>query len=293
MIRRADPADADAIAGLTAHTDPRADASGPDLAAMMTVPGRVDLVALAGATLAGWSFAEPDGAATAQVAPAHRGAGLGTELLAAAAAAAGATDLTIEVRDDAPEGLAFLDRRGFREVARELEVALDLAAITLAPPAMRGITFATRAQRPGLEEAMYRVAVEAEPDIPADQPTGPGPFPEWRALNLDRPARRPELTFLALAAGRVVGFAILHAGPAETCYHGLTAVARDWRGRGIARALKERQIEAAQAAGYRWLVTENEVRNAPIRHLNDALGYRERGATLFMAGAAAAIRRRA
>ena len=139
---------------------------------------------------------------------------------------------------------------------------------------------------------MYHVALEAEPDIPADEPRGPGTFAEWRALNLDRPARRPELTFIALAGGEVVGYAILHAGPGETCYHGMTGVRRAWRGRGIASALKRAQIAAARAAGFRRLVTENELRNDPIRRLNDRLGYVPVGETIFLRGPAA-IRRRA
>jgi GNAT superfamily N-acetyltransferase len=171
-------------------------------------------------------------------------------------------------------------------------VALDLATAIAGAPGVPGIAFVTRAERPGLEGAMYAVAVEAEADIPSDQPAEVAAFPDWRAVNLDRPGRRPELTFLALAGDEVAGFAILHAGPGTTCYHGLTAVARAWRGRGIARALKERQIGAARQAGFAQLVTENEARNAPIRHLNDVLGYTPRGATLFLSGPAAAIRPR-
>jgi GNAT superfamily N-acetyltransferase len=293
VIRRATAADARAIAALARVTDPDADIDAADLASVMRVDGRCDLVAAEGDAIVGWAFCEIDGAATAQVAPASRRRGTGTSLLASAAEKTGSSRLTIEVREQAAEGLGYLGRRGFREVARELTVALDLATAGTAAHAVPGVTITTRADRPGLEEAMYRVAVEAEPDIPADSPSGPGSYTDWRLLNLDRPGRRPELTFVGLAGGHVVAFAILHAGPGDTCYHGMTAVARGWRGRGIARALKERQIDAARAAGFRRLVTENEVRNAPIRHLNEVLGYRSCGATLFLSGPASAIRPRA
>jgi len=66
------------------------------------------------------------------------------------------------------------------------------------------------------------------------------------------------------------------------CYHGMTGVARAWRGRGVATALKRRQIAAARAAGYRLLMTENEHRNVPIRRLNEAFGYVPHGETLFL-----------
>ena len=87
---------------------------------------------------------------------------------------------------------------------------------------------------------------------------------------------RPEATFVALASEQVVGyskFALREAQP-TIAYHDLCAVRRAWRGRGIARALKATQINWALANGYTELRTRNEARNAAIRHLNAAFGYR-------------------
>jgi len=50
-------------------------------------------------------------------------------------------------------------------------------------------------------------------------------------------------------------------------------VKRAWRGRGIAGALKRRQIAWAKENGFRRVVTNNEERNEPIRRLNERLGY--------------------
>jgi hypothetical protein len=62
-------------------------------------------------------------------------------------------------------------------------------------------------------------------------------FTAWRAQEIDRPTRRPDLSFLALARGEVVGYAVLDDFGADA-FHGFTAVKREWRRRRIATALK-------------------------------------------------------
>jgi GNAT superfamily N-acetyltransferase len=89
-------------------------------------------------------------------------------------------------------------------------------------------------------------------------------------------ADRPEATFVALAGEEMVGYAKFHLSEArpKVAVHDLTGVKRAWRGRGIARALKATQIAWAKREGYEQLETANELRNAPIRKLNDIFGYR-------------------
>ncbi len=86
---------------------------------------------------------------------------------------------------------------------------------------------------------------------------------------------RPEATFVALADVGVVGYAKLSLSLAreEVVMHDLTGVLRAWRGRGIAAALKRTQIAWAKNRGYAKLETSNEVRNEPIRRLNERHGY--------------------
>jgi mycothiol synthase len=55
--------------------------------------------------------------------------------------------------------------------------------------------------------------------------------------------------------------------------HGLTVVRRDWRGRGVAAALKERQIGWAQANGISELVTWTQTGNENMQAVNARLGY--------------------
>jgi GNAT superfamily N-acetyltransferase len=63
-------------------------------------------------------------------------------------------------------------------------------------------------------------------------------------------------------------------------YQGLTGVLRDYRGRGIAMALKVRTVRYARANGYREIRTWNDVRNRKMLRINDALGFAKQPASI-------------
>ena len=69
----------------------------------------------------------------------------------------------------------------------------------------------------------------------------------------------------------------------------MTAVRRAWRGRGVARALKSAQIAWAKSAGIERLTTTNEVRNAPMRRVNELLGYEPAPGRIMLRGPVASI----
>ena len=210
------------------------------------------------------------------VVPEHRRRGIGTVLLAEARERARAFDretLQGEVRESDPDSRVFLEHRGFVEAGGEKAVALDLATIDapeIDPP--DGVRIVTRADEPDRLDEMYAIGVQADEDIPGSE--GVSTFEQWRAHEIDRPTRRPELCFLALAGDEVVGYAALQVF-GEEAHHGLTATRRDWRRRGVASALKRAEIAAAKRAGFRRLLTESEERNEPMRRLNEKLGYVE------------------
>ena len=54
----------------------------------------------------------------------------------------------------------------------------------------------------------------------------------------------------------------------------MTAVSRALRGRGVASSLKRAQIAWAKEHGLKRLTAQNDERNAPMRRINNALGYR-------------------
>jgi ribosomal protein S18 acetylase RimI-like enzyme len=208
------------------------------------------------------------------VVPEHRRQGVGSAMLAelsALARAAGKDSIQGEVKESDTDSRGFLERRGFVKVGGEQAVVLDLNAIdepAVEPPP--GVRIASRVQEPNRLEGMYAVGVQADEDIPGS--VGVQTFEQWRANEIDKPSRRPELSFVALAGDEVVGYAALQVFGDEA-HHGLTATRRDWRHRGVATALKRAEIAAAKRAGFRRLVTESEERNEPMRNLNLKLGF--------------------
>jgi mycothiol synthase len=64
----------------------------------------------------------------------------------------------------------------------------------------------------------------------------------------------------------------------------MTAVARAWRGRGVAIALKRATIRWAIDNGLNELRTSNDPDNAPMRAVNATLGYEPLPDRLLMRG---------
>ena len=88
----------------------------------------------------------------------------------------------------------------------------------------------------------------------------------------------PAGSFVALEHGIIVGYAGLLAwdGDASRAENGLTVVDRRWRGRGLATALKRRQLAWATANGIREIVTWTQAGNAAMQRVNIRLGYKIR-----------------
>lgn len=219
--------------------------------------------------------------------PDARGRGVGSALYAELtrwSAERGCTAMETEVDEDDEASLAWAARRGFSEVGRDSLLVLDLEEIeapSVEPP--EGIEVVTWAERPGIERDLYRVYVEAEPDIPGAEQNELATFEKWLANDMQGIADRPDAVFVALSGEEVVGYAKLAlAEEGSRVFHDLTGVRRAWRGQGIAAALKRAQIAWAKEQGFGQLVTRNEERNEPIRRLNERHGYRvEPGSVVF------------
>ena len=86
---------------------------------------------------------------------------------------------------------------------------------------------------------------------------------------------RGDPMFLAMHEGEVIGCAGLHLDDdqADRAENALTAVRRDWRGRGVAQHLKQRTLQWAAANGVREIYTWTQVGNVAMRSLNERLGY--------------------
>ncbi len=221
--------------------------------------------------------------------PAGRGQGVGSALYRSASGwlrERGIAEIEVPVHGDDDAGRAFAERRGFVEAGHDSYALLDLAGYD--PPPVDpppGIQVVSWAERPELARGIYEVACEAGPDVPGED-ADVEPFDDWLAHEMLGPGDLPEATFLALAGDEVVGYAkfsLTRARPTHAA-HDMTGVKRAWRRRGIAGALKRAQIAWAKQAGYTLLHTQNELRNEPIRRLNERLGYRFVPGRVYMRG---------
>jgi GNAT superfamily N-acetyltransferase len=213
------------------------------------------------------------------VAPDHRRCGIGSRLLdrlTSEAHAAGAATVQARADSDRAQSLAFLRHRGFSETMRMRRLVLDVANADLRPfagierrLAADGIVLTTLAEeRDRTADAcwtrmcdLHNAAHEGWPD--------PDPGPE--ELRTPDEIRRlyrlhhqgwPELCFLAVHGEKYVGF----VGPLGT------AVRPALRGRGIATALKVREVAAAQERGA--LILESATGSVAMLKVNERLGYR-------------------
>ena len=96
----------------------------------------------------------------------------------------------------------------------------------------------------------------------------------------------PEGSLVALAEGEIVGCAGLLRDPdrPDRAENSLTAVRRDWRGRGLATALKQAVIAWAAANGLLEIYTWTQTGNEAMQRLNEKLGYRSRMISITVRG---------
>ncbi len=140
--------------------------------------------------------------------------------------ALGLPHLRASVDDEASS--LFAEHFGFTEVNREVEQTYTVSAAPGLSPLPDGIEAVTAQKRPGLwEECFDRFGRESLADFAVDTPL---------EVTLDRWTRvwLGEPMFLALHDGEVVGCAGLglDADDPARAENALTAVRRDWRGRG-------------------------------------------------------------
>ncbi len=235
----------------------------------------------------------PDAFAYLAVLPEDRRRGIGAALLVAlseGAREAGKTGLHLRTSEGRPEGIDFLRHRGFTELERARMVELRLEG--LAPPPIEppvGVALTTLAERPDLVDGVHALAIEAFADIPGgDTPMAVGDLAEFRARDVDRPGIPPAAFMIATDAStdEVIGYACLMFVPGSTtlAWHDMTAVARTWRGRGLATLLKRATIAWGIREGLVALVTGNDEDNAPMRAVNARLGYQPLPDEVFLRG---------
>ena len=222
------------------------------------------------------------------VAPDHRRRGIGHRLYAELATQArerGGTVARAYLRDNRPAALAFARRHGLDVERHEFTSVLDLSGFdesAFAPVVTKaeaaGFRFFSLAEAGFTAEsrhslhALHRQTAADVPGTHDDFPT----FAAYEQQLLTSRSHRPEGLVVAASGDEWVGLAAVTYDPAEDAgqaYNAHTGVLRQYRGRGVAQALKVLAVRAARAMGARSIRTDNDEENAPMLAINRKLGY--------------------
>lgn len=223
-----------------------------------------------------------------EVHAAHQRRGIGCRLYEHVIAALAAYEPRV-LRADAftnlPQGYAFLQKRGFREVFRETPVHLNISAFDPRPYAglephlkAQGIvikTFRELQSDPNRDRKVYDLYWSVAQDVPhEDADIEAPPFEAWRSWGLAGPDFLPDAFFVATYGADYVGLRELCGFPdSSQLLGGLLGVRREYRNRGIGLAMQLRGIAYAREQGYSLLKTCTAVHNQPMQSLFDKLGY--------------------
>ncbi|HLN63173.1 MAG TPA: GNAT family N-acetyltransferase [Symbiobacteriaceae bacterium] len=219
----------------------------------------------------------------AAVDPDRRGEGAGTALCNAMEAYVtlrGARKLVSRTLGGDDASFAWAQRRGYALEHQRTESVLDLTTWDPAPFAGH----VDRVRASGLElvtlhevpESLWPALYEADKDSMRDHPEYDGEEQSWESFRqFMQDASRPRIWGLALDGEKVAGYSclglpVVAGGGGYTNY---TGVARAYRGRGVALAVKLLTIDGALAAGLKHLRTNNNPENGPMLAVNTKLGY--------------------
>jgi GNAT superfamily N-acetyltransferase len=225
-----------------------------------------------------------------------RGHGVGGLLwkhIAERASTAGASKLYAYVKEPDRESRSFAERRGFTatgHVDQESVLAVGKAHLddfedderrlaregivlrTLEEIGIRDLADLTTHQETFLR-AVNDVTNEAAADIPNSESFTSAPYGQFLRTFLNGPGMRPDRTWVALHGERPAGALLLRTLSPTVVSNRFTGVARAYRGRGIARALKVRSVRWAREAGIESMYTGNDLGNTRMVDINVRLGY--------------------
>jgi GNAT superfamily N-acetyltransferase len=186
----------------------------------------------------------------------------------------GATRLYAWVLDE-PGNRAFAGRRGYREGRRAHFLRRDLTRGALPPLASPppGVELRTAADFADDPRPLFALDAETVADEPGDVDTEFTDYAAWAEETWRHPLLNRELTTVAVVDGRPAAFTAAHTDGGTRYSTAMTGTARAFRGRGLAKLVKNDSLHRARAAGYREAITGNDTCNGPMLAVNTWFGY--------------------
>ena len=199
------------------------------------------------------------------------------------------------IKEDLAKRVEFFRRRGFTEKARNWESRLDLATASTAPfqryvdnVRSEGITLTTLAEEqrrdPDSLRQIHELVQLIQADMPREADFTPLSYQDWVTYSMKNPQLLPEGYFIAKDGRHYVGMSDVHRIDTEpgVLQQDDTGVIREYRGRGIATALKLKITEFGQRNGYRVIKTWNDSVNAAMLAVNIKLGFKRQVGWIMM-----------
>lgn len=196
----------------------------------------------------------------------------------------GASVLESVVKDQDTRSQLWAERRGYVQHYRMFQSRLQLDAwdstrfaSTVSSAMASGIRFSTlAAESTNIEDTLkryYDFRFNLGRDIPDVAGRSLLPYSQWRESISKNPHWDPAGVFLAVHGERWVAVSHLTQLASGGFYNSFTGVDRDYRGRGLALAVKVVALEYAQHLGSHYVTTSNHSVNAPMVAVNMRLGY--------------------
>lgn len=209
--------------------------------------------------------------------PDHSRRGAGTLLVRAAEehlAAHGARRLYSWVLDE-PGNRAFAERHGYRASRSAHFLRLGLADGELpprgaVPPGVELLSGADFAADP---RPLFALDAETTADEPSDIDSELTDYEAWLDDHWRHPLISHALTSVAVADGRPVAFTAACTDGASRYATAMTGTARAYRGRGLAKLVKNDSLHRAREAGLTEAFTGNDSGNGPMLAVNKWFGY--------------------
>lgn len=220
--------------------------------------------------------------------PSHQGQGIGTGLYQQVREAIAPFDpiaLSATIREDQPRSIAFATKHGFVERMRTWEVELNLATFDPAPwlpyleqAATAGVTIKSLRELesdPERNQRLFAAFSAIRMDVPSADPRTPLDFARFVKSHLESSDTLPDGYFVALSpSGEYIGQTALWKDAGDGILHtGVTGLLPEWRGKGIAQALKVRALTWAKEQGAKGVITFNESNNIRMLKINLAMGF--------------------
>lgn len=256
------------------------------------VDGRIVAAAVYGQSE--WAYVPGKYFVSVEVHPEHQRRGYGSAMYDHVVGELAERDplfLTADTREDKPDFIRFLTKRGFKPVMRypishlnpqtfDFE-RFEAVERRVKESGIEIVSVPDLAERdPDWQRNWYELECDVWMDVPLPEPPTIGAFEQF-ASRFDSPNYDANANFIALDGDRYVGLTGMWISLPDPhkLYTGLTGVVRSHRRRGIATALKVNGIRYARDRGVTIVETDNEENN-PMFGLNLELGFVARPAWL-------------